>query len=351
MRTLFSRVFSKMTVQTSELMANNPEMVQDIINTILASTISSLVDGGGEYSHLRELFIESQTDILDNYKEATASICLFEEYRQLLPLVTDVIDNIGCELFSDMWEEDESSALSEVLRCFGHGVSFWDKYYWCHFSHFCGSGRPKVRMMEEPWDIAARILGKIDADYYDGATDNIEDEDDDRDDEDDDRDFDKWLEENYDEAGSNASDGEMWYLSKKPTEFMPVSLSSLKEQWKKENPGPHKYNRAMANFADVGEPEPDEHEEDEEEPSNTVTFITTFTTFQIPEHYLPLLFSDGYYTEEDIKVWEKFEERMRESGFTNGHWSYTSQEPYFSWSNDVHSQGCNVVDLQWVEMD
>ena len=320
-----------MTVQTSELMANDPEMVKSIIDLIVASTASSLVDGDGEYSHLQELFFQPQTDILDNYKEATASIFLFDEYRQLLPLVEEVIDNIGCELFNDMWEEDESCALSEVLRCFGHGVSFWDSYYWSHFGF---DTIPKVRMMEEPWDIATRILGKIDADYYDGATDNIEDKDEDSD-------FDKWLEENYEEAGTDASNGEMWYLSKKPNEFLPISLTTLKEQWDKENPDPHKYNQAMANFAEI---DSDEYEDNEEEPSNTVTF-------KIPEYYLPLLFSDSYYTEEDVKVWEDFEERMRESGFVKGHWSYTSQESYFSWSNDVHNQGCNVVDLQWVEMD
>lgn len=48
--------------------------------------------------------------------------------------------------------------------------------------------------------------------------------------------FDQWLAENYEEAGSDASNGELWYLSKKPTEFMPISLSKLREQWEKDNP-------------------------------------------------------------------------------------------------------------------
>lgn len=49
-------------------------------------------------------------------------------------------------------------------------------------------------------------------------------------------DFDQWLAENYSPAGEDASDGEKWFLSLSPNEFMPMSLSALKEQWEKDNP-------------------------------------------------------------------------------------------------------------------
>lgn len=48
-------------------------------------------------------------------------------------------------------------------------------------------------------------------------------------------DFNQWLAENYEEAGTDASNGEQWYLSKKPTDFMQFPLSKLREQYYLDN--------------------------------------------------------------------------------------------------------------------
>lgn len=214
---------STQTVTVQELMAERPDMVESVIDLIVADSIACLVETE-DYSHLRDLFIQPGEDIVEKYQQATEHLDFFAEYRQLLPLVEEVIENIGGELFNDMWQEDELATLSEVLRCFGHGTSFWDKY---SLEYMDLTERPKLKItLEQPWDIATSILEKVDADYYEGATDvdfNTEDDENSK--------FDSWLVENYDDAGSNASDGEMWYLSKKPNEFMPVSLSILKEQY------------------------------------------------------------------------------------------------------------------------
>ena len=49
-----------------------------------------------------------------------------------------------------------------------------------------------------------------------------------------DNDFDIWLSQNYIPAGE-ASDGEEWYLSVSPNEFMPIPLSEIKQKWRLEN--------------------------------------------------------------------------------------------------------------------
>lgn len=139
-----------------------------------------------------------------------------------------------------------------------------------------------------------------------------------------DNDFDQWLTTNYSLAGEDASNGEQWYLSNSPHEFMPISLSKLREQYNLDND--------------------EETQEDE---------LDNVTTFQIPEHYLSLIFNGDAsgYSDEEIEAWEEFEQGMLANGFTNGHWSYPdNQESYFSHSNDVHNLGDNVVDLQWVDM-
>ncbi len=50
-----------------------------------------------------------------------------------------------------------------------------------------------------------------------------------------DNDFDQWLATNYSPAGEDASNGEQWFLSNSPHEFMPISLSKLREQWELDN--------------------------------------------------------------------------------------------------------------------
>ena len=49
-----------------------------------------------------------------------------------------------------------------------------------------------------------------------------------------DSEFDIWLSQNYIPAGE-ASDGEEWYLSTNPNEFMPQPLSTIKQKWESEN--------------------------------------------------------------------------------------------------------------------
>lgn len=320
---LTSRVsLSDMTNQTItalDLTAERPEMVRSIIELIMADTISTFLEYE-EYSHLRHLLTQPREDMVENYRQVTASLFLFDEYQQLLPLVDQLIDNIGTNLFSKMWEADESSTLREVLRCFGHGCSFWDRW---DYTGFLGVNKmPKLKTtLESPYDVATQILDKIaerenlndmlDVDSYLGKIDN---------------DFGIWLASNYTPAGEDASNGEPWYLSKKPTDFMQFPLSKLREQYNLDN-----------------EIEDDEVEEDE--PDNV-------TTFRIPEHYLSLIFNGDAsgYEEEEIKAWEEFEQQMIANGYTNGHWNYPEDtEAYFSHTNDVHNLGDDVVDLQWVE--
>jgi len=212
------------TVTALELTAERPEMVRSIIELIMADTISTFLEYE-EYSHLRHLLIQPREDIVENYRQVTASLFLFDEYQQLLPLVDQLIDNIGTNLFSKMWEADESSTLREVLRCFGHGCSFWDSW---DYTGFLGVNKmPKLKTtLESPYDVATQILDKIaereilndmlDLDSYLGKIDN---------------DFGIWLASNYSPAGEDASNGEQWFLSSSPHEFMPVSLSSLKHQY------------------------------------------------------------------------------------------------------------------------
>lgn len=76
-------------------------------------------------------------------------------------------------------------------------------------------------------------------------------------------------------------------------------------------------------------------------------------TFKIPENCLSLIFNDDAsgLSEEDIEAWKQFEQQMITDGFSNGYWSYPDNtESYFSYSNDIHNLGDNVVDLQWVGM-
>ena len=43
--------------------------------------------------------------------------------------------------------------------------------------------------------------------------------------------FDTWIINNYTPAGKDASTGEKWFLSMKPTEYLPIALSKLREQY------------------------------------------------------------------------------------------------------------------------
>jgi len=229
-----------MTTQVTsiELTAERPEMVRGILELIVADSISTLVESDEGYSHLTSLFIQPGEDIVENYKSTTAGIFLFDEYRQLLPLVDQVVGNIGADLFTDMLDTDENSAYSEVLRCFGHGVSFWDSW---DYKDFGFSEMPRLKTtLESPYDIATQILDKIaerqianemlNVDEYLSSMTN----------------FDIWLSQNYIPAGE-ASDGEEWYLSTHPNEFMPFPLSSVKQKWVDEKyiqelPGSHLLN-------------------------------------------------------------------------------------------------------------
>lgn len=235
-------------------MNDSLRMVEDIINLIVAESIATLVETEDDYSRLHDLFIRSGEDIVENYASSKYGIDLSTEYQSLHPLVEQVIDTIGSDLFCDMWDADESSTLSEVLRCFGHGVSFWDNH---NYQDFGFNEMPKLKTtLESPHDIASTILDKI-TDYH--------------------------------------------------PEYQPTEIK----------------------------------EED------------NVYTFKIPENCLSLIFNDDAsgLSEEDIEAWKQFEQQMIADGFSNGYWSYPdSTESYFSYSNDVHNLGDNVVDLQWVGM-
>src|SRR4028119_375985 len=296
------------TVTAQELMSESPSTVEDIIDLILSDTISTLVESDEGYSHLRPLFIQSGEDIVENYKDAIAFIDLSAEYQSLHPLVENIIHNIGADLFVDMLDADEDKAYSEVLRCFGHGVSFWDNY---DYKDFGFSEMPQLRTtLEQPYDIATQVLDKI-AEAHPELVEDDEEEDRDNvttyqipayllsyfingefagldkkefdliesflfvnridmskghfsyDDGEpyfsgdndlsnvgcsvveiqwvnmsntstQDNDFDIWLSQNYIPAGE-ASDGEQWYLSTHPNEFMPFPLSEIKQKWADEN--------------------------------------------------------------------------------------------------------------------
>lgn len=302
-------------VTAPELMAERPKMVESIIDLIIASTISTLVETEDTYSHLHDLFICSGEDIVENYKAAKQGIELANEYPTLYSLVEEVIDNIGSDLFCDMLDTNQSDALSEVLRCFGHGVSFWDSWD-CKL--FQLSEDPKLKTtLDNPYVTACSILDKIAEVHPEYQSEEDETEN---------NDFDLWLASNYSPAGEDASTGEEYYLSTNPNEYLPISLSRLKEQYNSEK--------------DIE----DDEEVEIDEPDNV-------TTFQIPEHYLSLIFNDDAtgLEEEDIKAWEEFEQGMIANGF-KGHWSYPdNQESYFTWCNDVTDIGDAVVDLQWLD--
>lgn len=254
---LTSRVsLSDMTTQTfkvQELMEERPEMVESIIDLIIADSVATLVET--QYTHLCDLFFESGADIVEKYKDSIKCLRLYSDYLVLHSLVQKVICNIGTELFCDMWDADESAALSEVLRCFGHGVSFWDTW---GYKEFDFEETPQLKTtLEQPWDSATLILEKIAVSHGYPLVDDTENPDQlvdvffPEDEEIENNDFDKWLATNYTPAGEDAS-GEQWFLSNSPHEFMPISLFTLKQQWEKDNTNPsNQYYQALANFADI----------------------------------------------------------------------------------------------------
>lgn len=224
------------TVTAQELITERPEMVESIIDLIIADSIATLVETDDPYSHLLRLFIRPGEDIVENYKSAKQGIDLSTEYQALIPFVEQLIDNIGSDLFTDMLDTDDNAAHSEVLRCFGHGVSFWDDHY---YEDFGFSETPRLKTtLEQPYNVASQILDKINEAYLEDYSSVIESwtgiiaEDEE---ETEDNEFDKWLTENYSPAGEDASNGEQWFLSNSPHEFMPIFLSKLREQWEKEN--------------------------------------------------------------------------------------------------------------------
>jgi hypothetical protein len=76
-------------------------------------------------------------------------------------------------------------------------------------------------------------------------------------------------------------------------------------------------------------------------------------TFTVPEYFLSFLINDqcSGLTQEDFDQFKDFIER-EEIDESLGHWSYDEfNEPYFSWDNDITSQGSTVVDIEWVEID
>lgn len=210
------------TVTAQELMEERPEMVESIIDLIIADSIATLVETDDTYSHLLPLFIRSGEDIVENYKSAKQEIDLSTEYQALYPLVEEVIDNIGSDLFTDMLDIDENASYSEVLRCFGHGVSFWDSWD-CKL--FGLKKNPKLKTtIDAPYIRACLILNKIAASYPQKL---VEDEEEDSE-------FDIWLSTNYSPAGEDASNGEKYYLSTNPNEYLPKSESELRHQWESE---------------------------------------------------------------------------------------------------------------------
>jgi hypothetical protein len=147
------------TVTAQELMSESPYTVKEILDLILADTISTLVESDEGYSHLCPLLIQPGEDIVENYKTAKEDLDLSAEYQALHPLVENIINNIGADLFVDMLDTDEDKAYSEVLRCFEHGVSFWDDY---DYKDFGFSEMPRLKTtLEQPYDIATQILDKI----------------------------------------------------------------------------------------------------------------------------------------------------------------------------------------------
>lgn len=226
---LTSRVTKKM-ITALELTANRPEMVRSILELIMADTIVSLIEDNENYSYLIPLFIQPSEDIVTNYKQVTAGIFLFDEYRQLLSLIDQLIDNIGADLFTNMVDTDENSAYSEILRCFGHGVSFWDNH---NYQDFGFSEMPQLKKtFENPHNVASQILNKI-------AEANPDEEE-----ETEDPDFEQWLAENYEHSGRE------YYLSKNPNDYLMYEWHILKDKWESESfTSSSRYYQAMSNFA------------------------------------------------------------------------------------------------------
>lgn len=310
------------TVTAQELMAERPEIVESIIDLILADTITYLVDDDETYSHLRPLFIQPQQDIVQLYKQIMEPVDYLFFVVDLMPLVRQVIASIGIDLFTDMLDTDEESTHSEVLRCFGHGVSFWDNH---NYRDFGFSEVPRLKTtLEQPWDIATQILDKIAEAHpeYLSSEDDKETEN---------SDFDIWLASNYTPAGEDESTGELWYLSKSLNEYMPHSFSDIKKQWEKEY-----YIQEL--------PDENDYQESEgEEEIETKTFV-------IPT-YLLSYFLNGEFAGLDKREFELIDSFLfvNQIDSTKGHWSYDNSEPYTTWTNDVTNVGGTVVDLQWVD--
>jgi len=148
------------TVTAQELMSESPSTVKDIIDLILADTVTIIVNTELGYKlQFSNYFSQCGLDVVELYKTAKEDLDLSAEYLALHPLVEQVIDNIGADLFTDMLDTDENSAYSEVLRCFGHGVSFWDNHDYKDFGFF---EMPRLKTtLEHPYDIATQILDKI----------------------------------------------------------------------------------------------------------------------------------------------------------------------------------------------
>lgn len=77
--------------------------------------------------------------------------------------------------------------------------------------------------------------------------------------------------------------------------------------------------------------------------------------FTVPEYYLPAIFNDDYSGLDDEEeaalkdFLDSLEHHLGEEPC--GHWAMDNDaEAYFAHSNDVTNEGCNVIDIYWMQL-
>jgi len=139
---------------------------RSIATMLLADAVVSETENSedSEFRSLRERFCQPQQDICDlfAYEISESGIDIDVEVKSVEESIKKMILVIDTGLkdftFEEMWETDKSAAHREVLRCVGHGVSFWDD---CDPEDFGQSSRPDVGNFESPYGEVYDVLVKL----------------------------------------------------------------------------------------------------------------------------------------------------------------------------------------------
>lgn len=137
--------------------------LREIAIMLLAdSTANEVQEPESEFHDFETRFNRSQEDVCDLFVCEMSGIDIETELKSVEESVERMILSVNSNLvgltFEEMWKTDEKGARREILRCVGHGVSFWDDY---DPQDFGQSDRPRVGYFESPYNEAYDCLVKL----------------------------------------------------------------------------------------------------------------------------------------------------------------------------------------------